>query len=129
MIKFGCNKISRDNTVARMTAADIITHYKILTGTELNQALKNKLIEEAHEVLTAEDRTELISELADTLEVLEALCQSHNISQAEILEVKHAIKAQRGNFDRGVFMEYIEMAEDNPWVAHFRKSPEKYPEF
>ena len=112
-----------------MTAADIITHYKILTGTELNQALKNKLVEEAHEVLTAENRAELISELADTLEVLEAICNSHNISQAELLEVKNSTKAQRGNFDRGVFMEYIEMAEDNPWVAHFRKSPEKYPEF
>lgn len=129
MIKFRCDKISRDNTLARMAAADIITHYKILTGAELNQALKNKLIEEAHEVVTAENRTELISELADTLEVLEALCQSHNISQAELLAVKNSIKAQRGGFERGVFMEYIEMAEDNPWVAHFRKSPEKYPEF
>lgn len=128
MIKFGCNKISRDNTLARMAAADIITHYKILTGAELDQALKNKLIEEAHEVVTAENRAELISELADTLEVLDAICKAANISQTELLEVKNNIKIQRGGFERGIFMEYIEMAEDNPWVAHFRKSPEKYPE-
>lgn len=129
MIKFRCNKLSRDKTLQRMFDAQVITHYRHLTGPELAQALRDKLLEETHEVLTSTDRTELVAELADLLEVINALCDQQGISQAELLEVQAATKALRGGFSQGVFMEYIEMADDNPWVAHFRKQPEKYPEF
>ena len=129
MIRFRCNKISRDKTLQRMADAQVITHYRHLQGPELAQALRAKLLEETHEVLTSTDRTELVAELADVLEVITAICDQQGISQAELLGVQAETKALRGGFSQGVFMEYIEMADDSPWVAHFRKQPDKYPEF
>lgn len=128
MIKFACNKLVRDKTVKRMKNAGIITHYTILKDEYLCDALKQKLIEESNEVKDASDRKEIISELADVFEVIESLCRVYKISDTEIQLVKQDIREKRGGFEEGIFSEAIEMNEDNPWVKHFRKSPEKYPE-
>jgi predicted house-cleaning noncanonical NTP pyrophosphatase (MazG superfamily) len=123
-----CKKLSRDKTVENMKAAGITTNYKILEGKLLLDALNQKLLEETHELMKAHDRKEVISELADVLEVMDGLCKAHNITMNELLEVKNSTKEKRGGFEKGIFMETIEMDEDNLWVKHFRKSPDKYPE-
>ncbi|HEV2601459.1 MAG TPA: nucleoside triphosphate pyrophosphohydrolase [Candidatus Babeliales bacterium] len=130
-VKFICNKLSRDKTVANMESTGITTNHTILTGTALIAALNKKLVEEAHEVIEAfsgDNRNEMISELVDVLDLIDALRKTHNITMDEIKEVQKATHLKRGGYENGIFMETIEMEEDNPWVTHFRKSPEKYPE-
>lgn len=128
MVKFVCNKIGRDKGPERFQSQDITCHYKHLEGHELAKALKEKLIEEAYEVQEAANPQELISELADILEVINGLCKAHSISLKEIETIKEEKHHEHGGFEKGFYVETIEMDESNPRVEHFRKSPQKYPE-
>lgn len=72
-----------------------------ITGGELDQALKAKLQEEIDEFLASDDP----AELADILEVVEALASSQEISFEKLLQMKASKRMARGGFTRGVFLE------------------------
>lgn len=127
MFKFLCNKLSRDKTAERLKSFNIKVDYKIIEGKELVEALNKKLLEEAQEVVDAENKEELTAELADLLEVIDVFCSAHNIDMQQILEAKQNKKEQRGSFGKGIFIDTIEMEEDNEWASYFSKRPEKYP--
>lgn len=128
MPKFVCNKLSRDKTLENMHSEGISTTHSMLSGQRLYDELNKKLLEETNEVIDARERSDIISELADVLEVIDGICAAHKITRDEIDVVKNAIAQKRGGFKTGLFVEVIAMDEGNPRVAHFRKSPEKYPE-
>ncbi len=128
MVKFICNKIGRDKGLEGFKAEGITPKYKLLSGNELREALKDKLIEETHEILDATNNQEIIAELADVLEVIDGLCNAYEISIKEIQEIKEKKYRERGGFNKGLYIETIEMDEANPKVKHFRKTPDKYPE-
>ena len=77
-----------------------------VTGDELNQALKEKLVEEASEVANAFDK-ELITELADILEVIDALCKLNQINQETLNQIRAEKNRQRGSFDQGIFLHWV----------------------
>ena len=60
--------------------ADIV----ILSDEQYLVELKAKLIEEATEVSLSKDREEILSELADVREVMDALMQVYEISPMEV---------------------------------------------
>lgn len=60
---------------------------RILNDDEYLKCLKNKLLEECHEVMNAEDEN-IKKEIADVLEVLEALENTLHIDQQEIMSIK-----------------------------------------
>lgn len=128
MIKFIFNKLVRDKTLERMERAGVITHHRILNKTDHIASLKNKLIEESLEVKDASNREEIIKELADLYEVISVLKNVYNITQDEIESAKSTILQERGSFANAIFIEFVEMPEDNPWVKYCRNSPEKYKE-
>jgi predicted house-cleaning noncanonical NTP pyrophosphatase (MazG superfamily) len=128
MIKFLCNKLGRDKGLEGFKAEGITPKYKILNGQEWQDALKNKLLEECHEVSTAHNKQEVISELADTLEVIDGICKAYDISHEEVEQAKAKKYHERGGFEKGLYIESLEMEPDNPKVQHFRASPDKYPE-
>lgn len=128
MITFNCNKLARDKTLANMKNAGIVTRFKILTPQEHLISLNLKLIEESLEVKDAANRTEIVAELADVFEILDVIRKKHGISQTEVRAAKHAKRKERGGFEKGIFLETIQMDENNIWVKHFRASPEKYTE-
>lgn len=128
MITFLLNKLGRDKSPERMKKTGIIPQYKIITGEELLSALRAKIIEEALEVTQAHDKQDMIAELADLAEVVESLKRYYCITDQEVAAEKALRYEQRGGFEQGVFMESISMDDDNERVAHFRASPEKYPE-
>lgn len=128
MILFQCNKLVRDETLNRMKLKGIITQHKLLNKPEHIAALKEKLIEESLEVKDTLTRKELVSELADLLEVFNALLKTCEVSHEEVVQAQKLIKEARGGFDNGVFVDTFLMEEDNEWVPHFRATPAKYPE-
>lgn len=128
MIKFSCNKLGRDKGLESFKKEGITPEYQILAGESLGYALKDKLIEEAHEVGEAESQAQLITELADVLEVIDGLCKAYGINYLDIMQVKQAKYQERGGFEQGLFIESLSMDDDNPKVYHFRASPDKYPE-
>lgn len=72
----------------------------------LDARLRQKLIEEAHEIVGATDRESLIEELADAQEVIIALTKHHKISISDI-EVRRQKKlSDKGGFERGQLYTY-----------------------
>jgi predicted house-cleaning noncanonical NTP pyrophosphatase (MazG superfamily) len=126
MITFICKKLARDKTLETMKKEGITTNHSFLNHESFIKALKQKLIEESQEVAEAPDRKELIKELADVSEVIDALVIKSGISDDEIKAVQAAIRQERGGFEKGIFLETISMADDCPSVKHFRKSPHRY---
>ncbi len=128
MAKFILKKIGRDKGVEAFKSQNITPDYKLLQGRALGVELQRKLIEEAHEVQEAQARAEIIGELADVLEVIDGLCLAYAIPKEIVLEEKEKRRQDRGGFEKGLYIETIEMDDANPRAAHFRKSPTKYPE-
>lgn len=70
-----------------------------LSGVEYNQALRDKLIEEAQEAATASPE-QLASELADLLDVIDGLMESAGISQETLLLERDQKRATKGGFTK-----------------------------
>lgn len=128
MVKFIGNKLGRDKSLELLKADGVIPQYRYISGDELRVALQRKLVEEAQEVHDAADHQEVIDELADVLEVIDGLCKAYEISMDDVRKEKEARRERRGGFETGWYLETFQMAEDNPRIAYFRKTPEKYPE-
>ena len=126
MAKFICNKLARDNTIEGMANDAIRTTYKQLKHKELLEGLRKKLLEESLEVAEATERMHVVNELADVFEVIDALRDMYCITNAEVSAAKETIYRKRGGFKKGIFLETIEMSESNPYVKHFRASPNRY---
>lgn len=71
-----------------------------------NDFLKIKLVEEANEVLEAKTKDGLIEELADTLEVIDAMIELYNIPMSDVIEVKNNKANERGKFDDKIVMKF-----------------------
>lgn len=127
-ITFICNKLARDKTIETMPREGIQTHHHFLTKSAFLKELNNKLMEEALEVTQATSRSEVIAELADVLEVIDALKQAYNLSDSEILTTKERVRQARGGFRKGVYLQSITMDDTNPRAKHFRASPDRYRE-
>lgn len=74
--RFKLDKLVRDKFPEILRANDVQLSYRILEPQEHQQRLKNKILEESKEVVDAGTKAELTEELADLLEVMEALAVS-----------------------------------------------------
>ena len=52
----------------------------------------------------------LLPELADVLEVLQALARAHDMSWEDVVSEAGRKRAERGGFDKRIFLEYVEQA-------------------
>ena len=81
-----------------------------MPSTRSNEAaLRAKLLEEAHEAQAPPDG-QLASELADVLEVLQALAAVHDMSWEDIVSEANRKRAERGGFDKRIFLEFVDQA-------------------
>lgn len=78
-----------------------------LNDDEYLKCLKNMLLEECHEVMDAEGE-DIKKEIADVLEVLEALGNTLHIDQQEIMSIKEKKAHNNGAFDKKIYLEYVE---------------------
>ncbi len=88
--------------------------YKYLNGIELQNELKNKLVEESEEVKAESTPEKVMMELADVLEAIDGLCKAYGIDKKELMRIKDDKRNERGDFESGFYVEYIEMNEENP---------------
>lgn len=98
------NKLVRDKIPEKIQCfgeeveANQIEKYGIL------DALRDKLVEEAYEVHDAEDRNSIIEEMADVLEILNALRDSLEVSSEELEQVRASKEASKGGFVDGLIL-------------------------
>ena len=81
---------------------------RVLTKEEFAGALREKLLEEVGELRAARTQEELMGEVADMLEVLEALLEHEGITWDEVTAVQSHKREKRGGFSEKVFLEYTE---------------------
>mgnify|MGYP001851818588 CR=1 FL=1 len=98
MMKF--NKLVRDNIPEMIKKNGQVPHTKVITEKEYKYALEEKLKEEVNEYINDNS----IEELADVLEVLDAIVQLNEFSWQEIIDKKIAKKEQRGDFSKRLFL-------------------------
>jgi predicted house-cleaning noncanonical NTP pyrophosphatase (MazG superfamily) len=93
----------------KISASDYSIRY--MKREETLERLKDKLLEEAQEVFEAygkEDKTHLKEEIADVIEVIDAILYHNEISLDEVLALRDAKKEKRGGFEKGLFLESID---------------------
>lgn len=128
---FVLNKLVRNKILSSMQADDFLLSVKKLSQPEYLVALKEKLVEESSEVLYANSKDELLTELADLLEVFETLLVASGLSYDDIHTVKHNKYIERGGFEQKVKVDSIQLSANKQshtkWIDYFSKQQEKYP--
>jgi len=125
---FAYNKLCRDKTKERHERHGSIVHTKDLSDEAYLKALHNKLLEEVQEVITAKDRGNVLEEIADVREVLDALAQLHGIKQEVIQHMQSGKRKQRGGFFERQYITHAEHPAASETTAYCLAHPEKYPE-
>lgn len=89
------NKLIRDRIPEIMDAAGVEDRVSVMTEAEYRRALLDKVLEEAREVAAASP-TEIVKEIADLQEVLEALLRAINLTPEELETLRAQRRAERG---------------------------------
>ncbi|MFC0610740.1 MazG nucleotide pyrophosphohydrolase domain-containing protein [Scopulibacillus daqui] len=81
-------------------------NYKIvhLNNEKYQEALKNKLIEEANEAAGCITQSEMAEELADCLEVIAALAEAYGIPMEKVEEMRCKKAEKRGRFSEKIVL-------------------------
>ena len=96
-------KLVRDLVPQIILKSGWIPVFRIAELPEYKQLLRQKLSEEVEEFLESEP----IEEIADIIEVLEAICNSNSYKLKDILNIKKHKKDTNGAFDNKIVLEKI----------------------
>lgn len=100
----GYNKLVRDKVPAMIATSGLRAIVTVVHGEEELEAMRRKIVEEANELAAAGSRSEIISEIADLMEILAAYRKRHNIRDTEIFEEANRKRRDRGAFEKGTFL-------------------------
>jgi predicted house-cleaning noncanonical NTP pyrophosphatase (MazG superfamily) len=98
------NKVVRDKIPEMIEAKGEAVEVLTLKGEALVEALRRKLVEESFEALDAKTGDDLIAELADALEVIEAIASHLDVPFAQVRAEQADKRGRRGGFDRGIML-------------------------
>ncbi len=98
------NKLVRDRIPERIESHGEKVTVERLSGIELEVFLKAKVIEEALEVYHSSSNDELTEELADLMEVADALAKHLHVSKPEISSSRSRKLLERGGFEQGIVL-------------------------
>lgn len=97
------NKLVRDRIPEIIRSHGDNCDMVVLGDDEYRLALRAKLCEEAQEVATASPE-DLITELADVYEVLDALLLTHDLSIEQVQLVQEQRRRERGGFAQRTYL-------------------------
>ena len=106
------NKLVRDNIPTIIEKNNKKSKIRILDENEYIIELKKKLMEESNEVHNANSKQEILEEIADVYEVIDALMNIYHISKEEVLDIKEKKAIKNGKFNKKIFLEYVIKNED-----------------
>lgn len=126
MKKVTFNSLVRDKIPDFLESKGCFVEQTVLLDDVFEKALKSKLIEEADEVRKAASKKELIEEIADLQEVINALLEFHAIDQNEIERAQLKKIEAKGGFERRIFVSEISFEDQNPIALYYQKNSSKY---
>ena len=98
------NKIVRDRIPEIISKRGERTESVRLKGEALIEALRQKLVEESFEALDAKSGHDLISELADVSEVIDALCSALRYSPSHLRSTQKKKASETWGIEKGVML-------------------------
>lgn len=126
--KFFVGKLIRDKVPDLMRSMDIESSERVMEMDEYIEKLKDKLFEEAKEVLDASDRKEFLIELADVIEVIYALAATANSTPQDIEKIRQDKRSKKGGFEGRIFNSQLIVRSDNPEIKYLLADADRYPE-
>lgn len=101
------NKLVRDKIPEIILKQGKAVAFHALEGDELKKALKEKLIEEAQELLNAVTEEEIAEELVDVTDVLFTIQGIYGISYGKLMDISLKKSMEKGEFKKGYFLESV----------------------
>lgn len=101
-------KLVRDGIPNMITSQGKSSKTRILEPREYIAQLRNKLKEESEEYYEAVTDDEALEELADMLEVIHALAETHGSNYAALEKIRDEKAQSRGGFKERVFLIEVE---------------------
>ena len=101
------NKLVRDNIPDIIEQNGEKPVIEFLNNNDYKKELLNKLKEECNEVISAENQEELLNELADVYEVLNALAHIQNKSMDDVVKIAEQKKLKRGGFEKKIYLKKV----------------------
>jgi len=103
------NKLVRDHIPEIIRQDKAEPKIRILEPAEYLSELFKKLEEEIKEaVMAKDDKQELMKELGDVYEVIEAIMGYYEIDKVEVMKLKDERKIKRGGFKKRIFLESVD---------------------
>ena len=106
-MKKNYNKLVRDNIPDIIEQNGEKPVIEFLNNNDYKKELLNKLKEECNEVISAENQEELLNELADVYEVLNALAHIQNKSMDDVVKIAEQKKLKRGGFEKKIYLKKV----------------------
>lgn len=126
--KFEFKKLVRDHIPILLEQKNIKVNSRNLKGEEYLLALKEKLVEEAKEVLESDNKISLCEELGDIMEVIYSLYEAVGISYEMVDGARIKKNVSKGIFDKKIFIDSVEIQEGDDNLDYYLKRPDQYPE-
>lgn len=101
-------KLVRDGIPDLITSQGKAFKTRVLDSQEYIAELRHKLKEESEEYFEAVDNKDALEELADMLEVIHALVETHGINYAELEKIRAQKEKRRGGFKERIFLIEVE---------------------
>ncbi len=98
------NKLVRDNIPEIIKNNGQTAYLSILDEEQYYNELKKKLLEETNEFLESSE----VEELADIVEVVDALAKAQGSSLENVIEIKNKKSSKNGKFEKRLFLEKVE---------------------
>jgi len=111
IIKF--NKLIRDRIPEIIIKDGWVPIIKTLNNKEYLSALKNKVVEEGEELIKAKNKKDIINEIVDIQELLDALVEELKLSKSKVKSLQKIKNKKRGGFKKKLFLIREEKYEKN----------------
>lgn len=105
------NKLVRDKIPELIASKGGKPEYEIMNDENYISKLREKLLEESNEVLTAKTKDDITEELADLLEVMQALASFNEINFADVEKTRKLKKEKRGGFDLKILLKSTKIVD------------------
>ena len=125
--RFKVDKLVRDKVPEIMRTLGIKVSERVMAKDKYIKRLKDKLLEDANEVLASSSEQEMREELSDLLEVTLALLKAYKMEFTNIQQAADQKREEKGGFEKKIYHSFVEVEEGNPSLAYYESQPNKYP--
>ena len=102
------NKLIRDKILEIIRNKGSVPKVSVLGKEKYLKALKEKMVEEANELQEAKTKKDVLNELADIQELVNAVAKNHKIDIKAVENKRNKKAKERGGFEKKLFLEFVE---------------------